>query len=70
MGKSMSNEVLITFHFTSGKTMDVTYSKAKFLELMGYVREGSFGFWSVGDDFGINFSQVTHYESSEFKEKQ
>lgn len=63
----MNNEVLVTFHFTSGQKKEIVYTREKLVEMYVLLRQK----WNeccVADDrFGINFAQVTHYEVNEKK---
>lgn len=54
-------EKIVTFHFVSGKTLDVKYSQEKFDEHMQFLKENWRDVNSIADTFGINFSLVTHY---------
>ena len=55
-------EKIVTFHFVSGKSMDVSFSIEKFNEVICSLRQGWNTCSSIGDSFGVNFALVTHYE--------
>jgi|GEM_PF-3587810 hypothetical protein len=57
----MNEDYIVTFYFSSGEMMNVTYSKEKLDAMLIALRKS----WNVScmsyDEFGINFSHVTHY---------
>ncbi len=55
-------EFIITYHFVSGKSVDVKYSEEKFADFLQKLSLGWQTCFSTGKEFGINFSLVTHYE--------
>lgn len=57
----MKPEYEVTFHFTSGETMIVTYSKEKLDEMWNTIKKAWNHCCVASDEWGINFSQVTHY---------
>lgn len=58
----MSDKKIITFHFVSGKTMDVLFSQDKLDEILKSLARGWTTCSSIGQEWGINFSLVSHYE--------
>lgn len=56
-----SDEIIITFYFVSGQSMDVTYSKTNRDELVKVLQKCWSTANNAGENFGINFSLVTHY---------
>jgi hypothetical protein len=59
---SMGDEKIVTFHFASGKTMDIYFSKKKLDEILESLKLNWKECNSIGPEWGINFSLVTHYE--------
>jgi hypothetical protein len=51
----------VTFYFTSGQSMVVTYTKDKFIKEITTLRQSWNACCIATDEVGINFSQVSHY---------
>jgi len=64
--KTISNKQINTyrFYFISGLFLDVEYSNERVEEMMRLL-SNNWNALSVNEDFGMNFSMVTHYERLE-----
>jgi hypothetical protein len=51
----------VTFYFSSGKKMKFIYSEEKFKNMISSLHSAWGGCYIAGEEWGINFSQVTHY---------
>lgn len=58
----MNEDYEVTFYFSSGQTLVVTYSKERLEELCKTIRAAWRSCCIAGDEWGINFAQVTHYK--------
>lgn len=58
------DEVKITFHFVSGKSLSVVLYKQKFDQLVKNLSNEWSGTYVLNDSFGINMSLVCFYEVS------
>ncbi len=58
----MEDEVVVTFYFVSGKSIEVLYSKERLDTVIELLKIHWTSSSSTGPLFGINFSLVTHYE--------
>jgi len=60
----MNKDYIITFYFVSGKQLEVEYNEVNKNNLIEKLKN-----WNtvnaIGQDFGINFTLVTHYEVNE-----
>ena len=65
----MSKTVYLTFHFVSGKSVHCHFSEKKFNDLLNCLKQGWKTTATIGDDLGINFALVTHYEVNEIREE-
>lgn len=61
----MSDERTIIFYFVSGETMHVCYTKEIWQEILKKLKGGWNGLGTITEEYGINFSLVTHYETKE-----
>lgn len=57
----MGDIYIFTAHFTSGKSLDIEFRKKKLDDLISILSKQWHGATSIGDEFGVNFSEVTHY---------
>lgn len=61
----MRPESTVTFYFTSGQKMTVSYTKKELKELFWDLTKG----WPekpiINGSFGVNFNHVTHYKVNE-----
>jgi hypothetical protein len=53
---------IITFFFSCGKSQDVQFQKDKMQELFKNLARGWNTCSTIGQEFGMNFAQVTHYK--------
>ena len=60
--KMSDHEFIVRFFFSSGESLAVRYSKEKFEDVRKMLAKGWNACAITGETFGINFSQVTHYE--------
>jgi len=58
----IDENIIIRFYFSSGLHMDVSYSTEKFNDVIKFIINGGFSGVIACDEYGINFSQITHYE--------
>ncbi len=58
----MNEEYEVTFYFSSGETMLVTYSKEKLDEMYKAIKQAWRSCCIANDVWGLNFAQVTHYK--------
>jgi hypothetical protein len=64
----MKEEVIVSFYFTNGKLMQVAFSNEKLNDLIKNLRTSWNSCTMADNKFGINFTQVTHYEVEEIEE--
>jgi len=55
-------DMVITFHFVSGKKIRVNYYQEACQSLLEWLEQDWDKVQAIGPDFGINYSLVTHYE--------
>ena len=55
-------DMVITFHFVSGKKIHVNYYQEDFDKLLELLERDWDKVQAIGPDFGLNYSLVTHYE--------
>ncbi len=58
----MNEDYIVTFYFTSGETMLVTYSQEELSKMFKTLKNAWHQCCIADNNFGINFSQVTHYK--------
>jgi hypothetical protein len=61
-------DIVVEFHFVSGESLKVNFSKDKFNNILECLKKGWDGCFSIGENFGLNFSLVTHYEVSNYED--
>ncbi len=55
----------MTLYFSNGKTMILTYSEDSLLKQIEVLKKGWDHCYIVCEEYGVNFSLVTHYEVKE-----
>ncbi len=58
----MNEDYIVEFFFSSGEIMLVAYSEEKFIAMYTSLQKCWNNCCIASEDFGINFSQVTHYK--------
>ena len=53
--------VIVTFHFVCGKSLDVDFSKKKWDDFLEKIKKDWDGIYSIGPEFGMKMALVTHY---------
>jgi hypothetical protein len=53
--------VIVTFHFVCGKSLDVDFSQKKWDDFLEKIKKDWGGTCSIGPEFGMQMALVTHY---------
>lgn len=62
MDEENNSIYIFTVYFSSGKTLSAKFNGKKKKEILNSLKKGWNETTSIGEEFGINFSLVTHYE--------